>query len=344
MYSLDWPRSNTLPKSKAVFKQTPEDFQVDEFFAEPFSGEGEHIMLKIEKRGLTTEDVVRALARLINKPAKLISYAGLKDRQALSTQWLSIHAPGETIADLELLAGTGWRVLEHTRHNKKLRPGYLTGNQFTIRLNDLTHPQELEQRIEQIKKTGVPNYFGEQRFGREAGNLLRAEELLVQKRKVKDRFLKGMYYSAARSWLYNLILAQRVEDGSWNVPIAGDVMQLAGSNSIFVIDEADTALMQRVSERDVSPASPLPGKGQNKVKGQALILINKIYDQWRPWLMGLEQQGLEESWRPNILHVEGLESIIKGSTAELFFTLPAGSYATVVLRELFTNNTISSEG
>ena len=102
--------------------------------------------------------------------------------------------------------------------------------------------------------------------------------------------------------------------------------------------------MQRVSERDVSPASPLPGKGQNKVKGQALILINKIYDQWRPWLMGLEQQGLEESWRPNILHVEGLESIIKGSTAELFFTLPAGSYATVVLRELFTNNTISSEG
>ena len=334
MYLLDWPFAYGHPRSTALFKQTPEDFQVDEYFDCPFSGEGEHIVLQIEKKGLNTEEVVKALARLVNKPTKLISYAGLKDRHALTTQWLSIHAPGEDIPGVDQLSGTGWRVLACHRHHKKLRPGYLAGNQFKIKLRDITHPDDLIQRIEQIKRGGVPNYFGEQRFGRECGNLVRAELLLVQGKRGKDRFLQGMYCSAARSWLYNLILAHRVRDLNWNLPVEGDVMQLNGSKSIFVIDTVDEDILNRVQSHDISPASPLPGKSKHMVKGKAQEMIAMIYADWQTWLVGLEKQGLEEAWRANMLNVNDMEYIVDDQTMELSFTLPAGSYATAVLREM----------
>ncbi|VEB34355.1 hydrogenase [Legionella sainthelensi] len=334
MYSLDWSRVYGLPKSIAIFKNTPEDFQVNEFFDSPFSGQGEHILLKIEKRGLTTEEVVKSLAKLLHKPIKSIGYAGLKDRQALATQWLSVHAPGEIIPGIEHYATSGWRVLESTRHHKKLRPGFLTGNQFVIHLREVSHLDDLQQRIEQIRECGVPNYFGEQRFGREAGNLSKAEEMLVHGRKVKDRFLKGIYSSAARSWLYNLILSQRVIERCWNTPLPGDVMQLSGSNSIFVVDEVSQELLQRIKDKDLSPASPLPGISKHKVKDKALELINNTYANWQPWLNGLELFGVDEAWRANILHVEQLKCIIQNNEVELAFILPAGSYATAILREL----------
>lgn len=334
MYSLDWSRAYDLPQSSAVFKLSPDDFQVNEFFDEPFSGQGEHILLKIEKKGLTTEDVVKSLSRLVHKSVKFISYAGLKDRQALTTQWLSIHAPGEEIPGVEHFEGPGWRVLECTRHHKKLRPGFLTGNQFIMCLREVTNEEALVERMEQIKKLGVPNYFGEQRFGREAGNLIKAEEMLVQGRKVKDRFLKGMYCSAARSWIYNLILSQRIKEQTWNKPLVGDVMQLSGSKSIFVANEEQEQLLSRIQERDISPASPLPGKSRNLVEGEALALIENIYADWLPWIAGLERLGLEEAWRSNILQLEQFDWVIKDKTATLSFILPAGSYATAVLREL----------
>jgi tRNA pseudouridine13 synthase len=334
MYSLDWPRAYGIPKSSAIFKQTPVDFQVDEYFDGEFSGEGEHIVLKIEKKGLNTEEVVKSLSKLVNKPVKLISYAGLKDRQALTTQWLSIHAPGEKIEGIEELSGTGWRILESTRHNKKLRPGYLAGNHFKIKLRAPSHIDDLVERIERIKLTGVPNYFGEQRFGRECGNLVKAESLLVHGKRIKDRFLQGMYCSAARSWLYNLILAKRVNSLTWNVALDGDVMQLNGSKSIFVIDTVDEAITHRIQTNDISPASPLPGKSKQMVKNDALELINMIYAEWQPWLTGLEKQGLEEAWRANILHANNIEYEVCENNVELSFTLPAGSYATAVLREI----------
>ncbi|HAT6832343.1 TPA: tRNA pseudouridine(13) synthase TruD [Legionella pneumophila] len=335
MYSLDWPRAYGIPNSTATFKSLPEDFQVNELFEGQFSGEGEHIVLKIEKRGLTTEEVVKSLARLINKPVKLISHAGLKDKQALTTQWLSVHAPGEIIDGIETLEAPGWRILECTRHNKKLKPGFLSGNHFIITLRNVSDESDLIHRIEQIKFKGVPNYFGEQRFGRDGGNLIKAEEILVQGRKVKDRFLKGMYFSAARSWLYNLILSRRVKESSWNLPLLGDVIQLVGSNSIFVNDKSmDEQLLQRIGEKDVSPASPLPGRSKNLVKGTALQIINDVYEEWSAWLDGLEKNGLEEAWRANILYAEQIEYRINQGTVELSFILPAGAYATVVLREL----------
>ena len=334
MYSLDWPYAYGNPISTASFKLVPDDFQVNEYFAYPFSGEGEHIILKIEKRGITTEEMIKSLARLINKPTKLISYAGLKDRQALSVQWISIHAPGEVIDGIEKLQTASWRVIDSTRHHKKLRPGYLAGNHFIIRLRELTNKDDLVRRIEHIKLNGVPNYFGDQRFGREGGNLGKAEQLLVQGKKVKDKFLRGLYCSTARSWIYNLILAERVKQLNWNRPLVGDVIQLAGSNSIFTIDEIDDAIIQRLKERDISPATPLPGRKKEIAKGEADALIKRIYADWLPWLAGLERLGLEESWRANILYPTNLTYCFESSVMELSFNLPAGSYATAVLREL----------
>jgi len=334
MFSLDWPYAYGAPPAKALFKSSPEDFKVNELFEGSFSGEGEHILLKIEKKGLNTEDVVKSLARLLNRPIKSISYAGLKDRQAITTQWLSIHAPGEEIEGIDLISETGWRVLEYTRHSKKLKPGFLSGNQFILRLKEVSDIDVLVQRIELIKTRGVPNYFGEQRFGRNAGNLYKAEQILVEGRKIKDRFLKGMYFSAARSWIFNSVLAKRVEENTWNIPINGDLMQLGGTHSVFSCSEVTDELNRRVIEKDISPTSPLPGKTKSLVSGDALELIQKVYEQWNPWILGLEKQGLEESWRANIIHPEQLEYSIEDRTVELTFNLPAGSYATTVLREL----------
>lgn len=334
MYSLDWAYAYGKPQATADFKLAPADFQVTEFFSAPFSGEGEHIVLQIEKKGLTTEEVVKSLSRLTHKSIKLISYAGLKDKHALTTQWISIHAPGEVIEGVEHLEAPGWRVLAATRHNKKLKPGFLAGNHFVLTLRNVSDEADLSARIEQVKRTGVPNYFGEQRFGRELNNLVRAEELLVQGRKVKDKFLKGMYFSAARSWLYNLILSQRVVAANWNLPLPGDVMQLSGSHSIFSAAEGDDSLLSRINDKDISPASPLAGKSKNMVQGEALALIQQVYEQWPLWLAGLYQFGLEEAWRANILYVNDFNYSFCEGDAQLSFTLPPGTYATAVLREL----------
>lgn len=339
MYSLDWPYLQGAPLGTASFKSTPEDFQVNEFFNGDFSGEGEHILLRIEKRGLNTEELVKSLARLINKPVKQISYAGLKDRQALTTQWISIHAPGERIPGVEQLAAPGWRVIDATRHSKKIKPGFLAGNQFKITLRCLTNISEVIERIERIKICGVPNYFGEQRFGRGGRNLIKAEELLVQGRKVNDRFLKGMYCSAARSWIFNLILSRRVLEQSWNQALPGDVMQLQGSQSIFTVDEVSDLIRLRIQEKDASPASPLPGRPKNKEQVK-VEPINTIYNEWPLWIKGLEQLGLEEAWRANILHPHLVHYDLDGSTLELTFNLPPGAYATAVLRELVSYETI----
>ncbi len=333
-FNLNWPYANDKPSAKGQLKTIPTDFQVNELVSEKFSGSGEHQLIKIEKSGVTTEDVVKNVSRLINKPVKLISYAGLKDKQALTTQWLSVHLPGESVEGIEQLEGSGWRVIDSARHNKKLRPGYLTGNQFIIRLREISGVEDALKRLEQIKITGVPNYFGEQRFGRDAGNLPQADALLNNRLKVKDRFIKGIYFSAARSWIFNNILARRVASGTWNTALQGDVFQLAGSHSIFTTPDIDEVIKNRIVDKDISPASPLPGKGAMMATAHALECIEAVYAEWSSWIVGLEHRGLELAWRSNILHLEDVSYTIEEDTLVLNFTLPPGAYATTVLREV----------
>ena len=330
-----YPFAYGKPKASGLLKTSVEDFKVDEVLGFELTGEGEHLFLRIEKEGLNTEEVVKALATTLGKSEKSISYAGLKDRQALTTQWLCVHCPGEEIEEANLLQGQGWRVIESRRHLKKLKTGALAANEFRLILRELSEKFDVEERLEQIKLTGVPNYFGPQRFGYEGQNLLKAQSVLLGGGKVKNRFLRGIYYSAARSFLFNKILAERVEAKNWDKALSGDVMQLAGSNSIFSIELPDEMIATRLQNFDLSPAAPLWGKGQERASLEALNLQELALADYKPWCEALEHKDLERAYRSLRLQVEELTWAWKDDkTLNLKFRLVAGSYATTVVREL----------
>ncbi len=323
------------PQSSATFKASPDDFKVDEQLAFDLSGTGEHLFLHIEKRGLNTEELVRSLARELKKPIKSIAYAGLKDRQALTTQWLSIHCPGEDIPHANVLQGMNWRVIDSGRHLKKLKIGGLASNRFTLILRDVIHPQAIEARLELINKHGVPNYFGPQRFGHNGQNIEKAQAMLLNGQRVKDRFLRGIYYSAARSLLFNTILSKRVLNNNWNKAIIGDVMQLTGTKSIFSPEMNDPSLQARIDAHDISPTAPLWGKGIERLSHEALELQQIALEGLNQWCEALELHGLERMYRSQILHVNHLTWQWQDAQClTISFELPPGAYATSVLREL----------
>lgn len=323
------------PEASGTIKTLPEDFRVDEHLGFELSGEGEHLFLRIEKRGLNTEEVAKALSRSLGKSLRDISHAGLKDRQALTTQWFSVQCPGEDRPEAASLEGPGWRVLDVGRNLKKLKTGALKANHFTLIVRDLSARESIEQRLQQIQSTGVPNYFGPQRFGINGQNLVKADALLSGAIKVKDRFLRGIYYSAARSFLFNKILSKRVEEGSWNSALSGDVMQLAGTHSIFAIEAVEAIIQQRIKAADLSPVAPLWGRGSSRVTLDALALQESILKDYRPWCEALESQGLEQSQRALILHTDNLNWRWEAENLVLSFSLDPGCYATSVMRELF---------
>ncbi|CEK11115.1 tRNA pseudouridine(13) synthase TruD [Legionella hackeliae] len=324
-----------LPISTGKIKCYPEDFKVNELLGFDLTGEGEHLFLQIEKKGLNTEEVVKLLAQALHKSIKAISYAGLKDKEAVTTQWFSIHCPGETIDSAHALKGEGWRVIQEQRHAKKLRTGALAANEFTLVIRELSHPETIEARLNTISTVGVPNYFGPQRFGYENQNLLKAERLLLGGMKVKNHFLRGIYYSAARAFLFNQILNERVKSQTWNKAISGDVMQLSGSHSIFSIEETDDVIDKRVTEFDISPAAPLWGKGDERLQLQALAHQQNALASYEAWCAALEQQGLERAYRALRLIPENMKWEWQGNILHVSFRLTPGSYATAVMRELF---------
>lgn len=326
------------PQATGTMKTSAEDFKVNEELGYELSGEGEHLYLRIEKKGLNTEELVKTLARTLGKSEKSISYAGLKDRQALTTQWLCVHCPGEEIADTDKLAGEGWRVIDSKRHIKKLKTGALAANNFNLVLRDIKGQQEVENRLQQIRLGGVPNYFGVQRFGYDGQNLVKADAVLCGNMKVKNRFLRGIYYSAARAFLFNLILSARVRTENWNTALAGDVMQLAGKNSIFSIEIPDELIQTRIGEFDLSPAAPLWGSGQERASGDVLAQQERVLNNYKSWCEALESHGLERAYRPLILPIEDLLWNWQDDRLNLSFRLTSGSYATSVVRELIQLN------
>lgn len=320
-----------LPQSHGQIKGQPEDFCVEENLGFELTGEGEHLCLLIEKKLINTEDMAKMIARTLSLPLKAISYAGLKDKFAKTTQWFSLHLPGLADPDLDGLHTENCRVLKAMRHNKKLKIGALKGNHFIIKIHQVDFDEnELLSRIEEIKAHGVPNYFGPQRFGYQGSNLDRAKEVLLDNKTMKNRHLRGIYYSTARSFLFNQILSLRVEEGSWNHPLVGDLMMLAGSHSVFQIDTIDDEILKRVSANDVFPAAPLWGKGKELVTGSALQMQHQALEPWHEWCVALEQHGLQKSYRSMVLLPEDLQFRDNAFT----FSLPSGAFATTVLREL----------
>ncbi|MDM8545310.1 tRNA pseudouridine(13) synthase TruD [Candidatus Venteria ishoeyi] len=326
------------PDRHARMRVFAEDFKVDEISEISPDGEGEHIFLQVQKTGCNTEWLARQFARFVGIRVADVSYAGLKDRHAVTTQWFSLHLPGKAQPDWSSWDVPNTRILQHARHCRKLRRGMLAGNRFELILRDLTGTREIiEQTLLRIRETGVPNYFGEQRFGFEENNLQQAEQVFLGKLKPR-RHQRGLYISAARSFLFNQVLAQRIREQNWLQMLPGEVLQLSGSRSWFVSDSAeqdDTQLMQRLDSGDVQPTGPLWGKGESPAQLEAGKLEQDCLAPFSEFCQGLEKAGLKQERRPLRLPVADLSwSFEDDNQLKLNFTLPAGSYATVVIREI----------
>ncbi len=328
------------PEHSAVFKREVDDFCVDEDLGFELSGSGEHLCVQIRKTGVATPQVVRALSRAASVREQDIGYAGLKDRQGVCVQWFSIYLPSIRVPDFTGFSEAGMEILQTLRNSRKIRRGSHRGNLFRIRLREVSGgenqaPPELLGRLEAIAARGVPNYFGEQRFGTGNENVMMAARLFSGELRMARGFKRGMLLSAARSCVFNEVLSRRVLAGNWDQYLDGDVMNLEGTESVFVPQEWDAELRARVDAMDIHPTGPLWGKGVLRSSAAARELELACVEEFRDLCAGLEAAGLEQARRSLRLPVRGLQWVwLPGQILELQFSLPPGAYATSVLREL----------
>jgi tRNA pseudouridine13 synthase len=317
-----WARAHGDPLFQAIIRKTPADFRVWEQLGYDFSGDGEHDYLHIEKTGANTEWVARQLAAHAGVPARDIGYSGLKDRHAITSQWFSV--PRWNAPDWQRLAIEGVRVLDQQRHNRKLRRGAHKTNRFRIVLRgSLPQTADLDQRLSAIAASGVPNYYGEQRFGRGGSNIALADAWAAGKR--LPRHKRSIAISTARSYLFNLFLDGRVRDDTWDQLLIGDKANLDGSGSVFDVVALDEELTARCKEMDIHPAGWLWGAGAPPLD---LFADNET---WRQALLKAKVQAAHRSLR---LRTTDLEWTAGPDALTLDFSLPRGAYATSVLREL----------
>ena len=333
------------PESSGLLRSQITDFKVYEKLPYLPCGEGEHLFVHIRKTGANTLFVARELAKYFQVKEQLVSYAGLKDRFAVTEQWFGVHVPGKQEYNLDDLNIEGVEVLSYQRHNKKLRTGALTGNRFELILRDVTAIKAFTERWQKIVEQGVPNYFGEQRFGIGGGNIERALGLFSGQ-KVKDKKKRGIYLSAARSHIFNAVLNERIQQQCFDKVAVGDVLMLAGTQSVFHLDEIDDTIKQRFVDKDVDITAPMWGAGELMTSDEPLNLEQKIAGEHPEFCQGLPRFGLKQERRRIRLTISetDLESLSteEGSAqkehnaVKISFFLPAGCYATTILRELLT--------
>ncbi len=338
------PRALGAPVLTATIRQVPEDFRVEELDAFEASGQGEHLLLTLEKRGMNTAFVARLLAQWAGVDERAVGYAGLKDRHALTTQRFSVQLPGRTDPDLAALEmagegdGQGLRVLGAVRHSRKLPRGALAGNRFALTLRDVVGaPEAIEARLQAIATRGVPNYFGEQRFGHGGGNVPRALAMFAAPRRRVARDQRAMLLSAARSAVFNRVLAARVTAGDWAEGLEGEVWMLDGSRSVFGPEPWSDALAARAATLDIHPTGPLWGRGAPRAVAAAAERECAALDddEARALCAGLEHAGLSQERRATrVLPRDVQWRRHDDGVLHVAFGLPAGSYATAVLAEL----------
>lgn len=332
----DWPRALGQPVLSARIRATPEDFRVEELDAFEPSGGGEHLLLTVEKRGMNTAFAAKLLAQWAGINEAGVGYAGLKDRHAVTVQRFSVHLPRKVAPDIAALESDEMRVLDHAWHAKKLPRGALAGNRFVLMLRELQGNRDaIEARLQAIAARGVPNYFGEQRFGRSGDNVGSALAMFGGRRVAREQ--RGHLLSAARSQLFNRVLGARVDAGNWGVALDGEVWMLDGSRSVFGPEPFDDILAARLAAFDIHPTAPLWGRGDLRSTGAAAELESAALADAESLALraGLEAAGLKQERRATRLRPQSLESEWREpDTLELRFALPPGTYATTVLAEL----------
>lgn len=311
-----WPNAYPINGASATLKLLNEDFVVTELPLQLPSGEGEHVWLDVEKNGANTAFVAQQLAAAAGVQERDVGYAGLKDRYAITRQWFSIYLPtgkgGET-PDLTGLEHPEFKVLGQRRHVKKLRPGDLQGNRFRIVLRDVTGDRSaIEANLQAVVAHGVPNYFGAQRFGHDGGNVEQGRAMLAREIRVRNPKKKGIYLSAVRSFVFNEVLAQRIQQGLWGKTLPGDVLDEAGR-----------------------PTGPLWGRGRLATTDQALALESAVAERHATLCDGMEHAGLDQERRALVASPVDLSwEWPQADQLVLSFALSAGTYATSVLNEI----------
>ena len=322
----------TPPKQTALLKAECADFVVKEQLGYDMSGDGEFVAVKVRKTDCNTLFVGEQLAKFAGIFARNMSYAGLKDRKAVTEQWFSLQMPGQPTPDFSQFSLEGVEILDVTRHQRKIRIGSLQGNHFEILLRNVEETDELKVRLDFLAKNGFPNYFTEQRCGRDGNNLTQALRWANGEIKVKDRNKRSFYLSAARSEIFNLIVSKRMELNLAQQILVGDVLQLNGSHSWFVVDESEdlAQLQQRLAQQDVLLTAPLIGEEEKS----AVDFEHEIFAQHQALFALMRQERMKAARRPILMQPQNFQWQFEPNGLRLQFALPAGSYATALIREL----------
>ena len=320
----------------ARFKSQSDDFQVEEILGIEPTGEGEHCLVWVEKTERNTNDVATDFAKKLGVRKRLVSHCGMKDKNGVTRQWFSLHLPGRESPTAGLLDSPGVRVLKITRHIRKLHRGAHDGNRFVVRLRDCQFTAiDAEQRWAKICERGVPNYFGPQRFGANGDNVRNAVRFMTGKLEVKDRMLRGILISAARSSVFNACIARRLQMGTWDTALDGEVFGFSDNRSLVLPhnlrgDEAD-----RVHNGDLELTAPLWGLGELQSLGEVRKIELQVAEENAEIISGLEQFNLKQERR--VMRLKPLAPQMKwesDKTLILGFELPKGTYATTLLKEL----------
>lgn len=323
--------SDDLPGTGGALRTAPEDFRVTEVPAYLPEGRGSHLYLRVRKRGRTTRDLVVAL-RGAGIPDARVGVAGLKDKYAVTEQWLSIPwSMRDAAVVLDELEGVD--ILETSRHRNKLGVGHLQGNRFevVVREPDPDARERAEAKWGRLHEVGIPNYFGPQRFGRYGRNVIDGLKLLAGETVSGDRRLQRFFLSAVQSWIFNELLAGRIHDGLYRSVETGDWARKHDTGGTFLVEDgaAETPRAQRL---EISALLPLHGR---KVR----IASGEPGRREREALAGLgvawtDLTGRRGDRRPS--RVVATETSVRETDGRLVlaFTLPKGAYATSVLREI----------
>jgi tRNA pseudouridine13 synthase len=333
--ALQPPRAHGAPLPAATLKAVPEDFYVEEQLSFEPSGTGPHWLLRVEKRTANTRWVASEIARVAGVAAGEVGYAGLKDRHAVAVQWFSVPSLAMSAESWTNVRTPEFKVLEARANTRKLKRGALSGNRFRIRLRDVTWSREqLDLKLDALRAHGAPNYFGPQRFGREGYNLDRAAAWVQSGVAPRGRAERGFALSAARSLVFNAVLARRVEAGDWSQLAPGDLASLDGSGSHFFVAAVDDELRRRLNLFDIHPSGSLWGRGQPASQGQALQHELAASQELATVADLLAAEGLVQERRALRCAIRDLSSERDASTLTLSFSLGRGQFATAVLREI----------
>lgn len=316
---------------KGNFKVDNSDFRVSEVLDVPFSGEGEHQWLFFEKDGQATMDVVKRLARVAEVPARDVGHSGLKDKNAVTRQWLSLRRGNKPNLEEDFLKEhLGITLLESHRHTRKLRVGTHSSNRFELIVRNLEGDQALlEHNLQEASSEGVPNFFGGQRFGVGNSNLERIERATKGQLRIKGRNQRSMLLSSARSWLFNQILTARVEQGCWNKLIDGDAPMFRDSETWIKADRVDEALLAKSDE--LMPTVLMPGKGDTVTAGKCFELEESVIKPWQHWVEWLTVMGVNQDRRGAVMLIRDLDYSFDIDVLKLSFELKRGSFATTLL-------------